>query len=208
MTNIAATTRFQTKPASPGFFARGGLPSRGGWRTLEATTMTKKGYKQTPEHTQKIKRFGPDHHAYLGDSVSEKGGRTRAQRKYPTIGSCEHCGNPAKDRHHKDGDTANNSPENIAVLCRRCHMKEDGRLEEARLSMLAIRKAGVAIAAVANRRPATAASGDPCPVCKKPLVVSSSKIRNGFRFRYIACKKSLGGCGYNAGSIKTKDGND
>jgi hypothetical protein len=39
MTNIAATTRTQTKPAYPGFFARGGLSNRDGWRFTEATTL-------------------------------------------------------------------------------------------------------------------------------------------------------------------------
>ena len=58
----------------------------------------KRGYKQTPEHVEKRKRFGPDHHA-------------RAER------------------HHIDGNTANNKPGNIAFLCRRCHMREDGRLD-------------------------------------------------------------------------------
>ena len=31
-------------------------------------------------------------------------------------------------RGYKDGDTGNNSPDNIQVLCRRCHMLIDGRL--------------------------------------------------------------------------------
>lgn len=33
-------------------------------------------------------------------------------------------------RHHRDGNTANNKTENIIFLCRKCHMKEDGRLEQ------------------------------------------------------------------------------
>lgn len=32
------------------------------------------------------------------------------------------------ERHHRDGDTANNEAANIAFLCRRCHMEIDGRL--------------------------------------------------------------------------------
>lgn len=47
---------------------------------------------------------------------------------YP-LGPCERCGEPGRDRHHIDGDTGNNVPENISILCRRCHMKIDGRLE-------------------------------------------------------------------------------
>ena len=45
---------------------------------------------------------------------------------------CEQCGvsGPLLDRHHADGDDRNNDPANISVLCRRCHMLEDGRLLE------------------------------------------------------------------------------
>jgi len=87
------------------------------------------GYKQTPEHVENRKRFGEDHPAWLGDDVSRKGGRTRALRKYPDIGPCRACGSPRAERHHVDGNTANNEPENIEALCRRCHMAEDGRLD-------------------------------------------------------------------------------
>lgn len=55
-------------------------------------------------------------------------GRAQARRLYQ-LGACEDCGRPGVDRHHKDGDTDNNLPENIAILCRRCHQEEDGRLE-------------------------------------------------------------------------------
>jgi predicted amidophosphoribosyltransferase len=44
------------------------------------------------------------------------------------LGVCERCGKPATERHHKDGDTGNNVRSNLAFLCRRCHMIEDGRL--------------------------------------------------------------------------------
>ena len=38
---------------------------------------------------------------------------------------CERCGSTKNvDVHHKDGDRNNNTPENIALLCRSCHMKE------------------------------------------------------------------------------------
>ena len=55
-------------------------------------------------------------------------GRHIARRLYPTLGDCEDCGAPATDRHHVDGDTFNNAPENIEQLCRRCHMRKDGRM--------------------------------------------------------------------------------
>jgi 5-methylcytosine-specific restriction endonuclease McrA len=55
-------------------------------------------------------------------------GRREAQARYER-GTCETpgCGKPAIDRHHVDGNTSNNAPENIRRLCRRCHMREDGR---------------------------------------------------------------------------------
>ncbi len=57
-------------------------------------------------------------------------GHWRARQKYPVIGNCERCvEKPATDRHHKDGNTLNNDRSNVAFLCRKCHMEEDGRME-------------------------------------------------------------------------------
>jgi hypothetical protein len=64
---------------------------------------------------------------HLHLSQTPNAGRNRAQRKFPLFGICE-CGRRATDRHHKDGNPLNNVPENIAYLCRLCHMIEDGRL--------------------------------------------------------------------------------
>jgi hypothetical protein len=60
--------------------------------------------------------------------IQPQAGRLRAQRWYP-MQACECCGAEGKDRHHRDGNPLNNAPENIAFLCRRCHMKVDGRME-------------------------------------------------------------------------------
>jgi hypothetical protein len=92
----------------------------------------KPGFKQTAEHIEKRKRFGAEHPNWKGDAVSVKGGRTRALRSYRDIGPCSTCGALRAERHHRDGNTANNDAENIAVLCRKCHMAEDGRLEAVR----------------------------------------------------------------------------
>lgn len=54
-------------------------------------------------------------------------GRAKCRRLYKELGDCELCGKPATDRHHKNGNTQDNSPDNIQRLCRSCHMKEDGR---------------------------------------------------------------------------------
>lgn len=48
---------------------------------------------------------------------------------------CESCGGDFKKRkhyldiHHKDGNKLNNSRSNIAVLCRKCHMRAERLLE-------------------------------------------------------------------------------
>ena len=85
------------------------------------------GYKQTEEHIAKRIKRGAELPHFLGDAVSIKGGRTRALRAYLSR-PCERCGAIKSDRHHCDGNTANNVPDNISFLCRRCHMEKDGRL--------------------------------------------------------------------------------
>ena len=133
---------------------------------------------------------------------TEKTGRSRAERMYPECLPCVVCGSQRSERHHDDGNTLNNEPGNIKWLCRKCHMKRDGRLVAARDSMLAIRDAGVSRAAEVHRNPATAESGDACPKCGNRLGVTAVRIRNGAKFTYIGCRKSRGGCGYNAGATK------
>lgn len=80
-----------------------------------------------------IVRHGPDHHSWKGDVATKKAGSSRARRWY-AIGNCENCGKVASDRHHKDGNTLNNTASNLQALCRKCHMEADGRL--ARFSAL------------------------------------------------------------------------
>lgn len=76
-----------------------------------------------------IERRGPGNPMWKGDRASAQSGRERAVRLFPFAETCS-CGNPRVERHHKDGNTLNNSPENVQMLCRRCHMKADGRLAE------------------------------------------------------------------------------
>ncbi len=61
------------------------------------------------------------------DSSNPDVGRKRARHRM-ILKACEKCGQPATDRHHKDGNTFNNEPANLMALCRRCHMLIDGRL--------------------------------------------------------------------------------
>lgn len=89
----------------------------------------KKGYKQSRDHILKRMRYGEDHHMRKGDNVSPGGGRQRARRMYKNIGPCVKCGSEKSERHHVNGNTFDNSPENIQLLCRKCHINTDGRAE-------------------------------------------------------------------------------
>lgn len=89
----------------------------------------KKGYKQSPEHIAKRIKRGKEHPNYK-DTITEKSGRSRALRMYPDIGPCVICGSCRSERHHKDGDTTNNAESNILIICRKCHMNKDGRMQK------------------------------------------------------------------------------
>jgi len=110
------------------------------------------GYKQTVEHVEKRKKTGAKHYAWQGNAISEKGGRKRALRLFPNIGPCEQCNAPNAERHHVDGNTANNERSNIKALCRRCHMSKDGRLEVFRV--LAVSRIDITIASAAAKKTA------------------------------------------------------
>lgn len=90
----------------------------------------KPGYKQSADHIEKRKRWGDEHHAWTGDVTDEKNGRKRARARIDTD-QCSSCGEvgPRIDVHHIDGNTSNNDLGNLVALCRRCHMREDGRLD-------------------------------------------------------------------------------
>jgi hypothetical protein len=96
-------------------------------------------------------RLGEHHHNWKGDAAGKSAKRFRAHR-FP-LGPCEECGKPGIDRHHKDGDVGDNARENVAILCRKCHMLADGRL-----------------AAFLANNPAPNKRVDPvpCRVCRRP----------------------------------------
>ena len=60
-------------------------------------------------------------------SADADAGRKRAGHRFE-LGPCVKCGKPSRDRHHINGNTLDNRPQNILTLCRPCHMAADGRL--------------------------------------------------------------------------------
>jgi len=57
-------------------------------------------------------------------------GRERARRLYAS-GPCAICGAElAMDLHHRNGDSFDNSPENVQRLCRSCHVKKHPRARQ------------------------------------------------------------------------------
>jgi hypothetical protein len=135
------------------------------------------------------------------NQVERKRGWHRAERKF-AMTPCEVCGEPGKDRHHKDANPLNNDPSNVLKVCRKCHMELDGRLEQF-YAMASAPKPDNSRRRWANRSDTKARVGDPCPKCGRALSTTATRKRGGFRFRYIGCRPCRGGCGYNAGSIKT-----
>lgn len=73
---------------------------------------------------------GSNNARWKGDQAGAQAGRLRAEKMYRKIGPCVRCGSERSERHHKDGNTLNNDPSNIEIVCRRCHMEEDGRLSQ------------------------------------------------------------------------------
>jgi 5-methylcytosine-specific restriction endonuclease McrA len=158
----------------------------------------KPGYKQSPEHVAKRLRRGADHYAWTGSDATAKAGRHRALRLYPDIGPCIVCGSAKAERHHLDGNTANNEPSNIIIACRKCHMAMDGRLDEfrevARRNLARMRQRRWL-----HRIDTAHRAGDRCPRCSGLLSVTSTR-KSGLV--YIGCRKTRSGCGFNAGSYR------
>ena len=68
-------------------------------------------------------------------------GRKRAQRMFPITpdDACDVCGGiKTLQRHHKDHDTSNNAPENIALLCADCHAIEHVKLAPAQCEICGV----------------------------------------------------------------------
>lgn len=107
-----------TKPRGP----YDKCPDCGGWKA-------KKAYRCrycTPLYLEAAEaRWNPD--------AKPTTKRKRAVARIALSETCERCGErKPTERHHLDGDTGNNDLANLAILCRRCHMEVDGRLEQFR----------------------------------------------------------------------------
>lgn len=85
---------------------------------LEPANRSKWGWaKYCQDH-----RYGRG--AVLKEQVLENAAYKRTKRRYPTLGPCERCGAEGENRHHRDRNPANTEPDNIEILCVRCHRKE------------------------------------------------------------------------------------
>lgn len=90
---------------------------------------------------------------WKGNDAGAVSGRTRAQHKYLNIGPCQRCGSTKSvERHHINGDTLNNQPDNVEFVCRRCHMKVDGRLDKLIATGKVVRRKGREAAALIKRQ--------------------------------------------------------
>lgn len=76
-----------------------------------------------------VKLRGEGNPAWKGNDASGDAGRFRARSKFQ-LKECESCGKKSIDRHHRDGNPLNNDPPNVRILCRKCHMIEDGRASD------------------------------------------------------------------------------
>ena len=74
-----------------------------------------------PKHERKWNAYPrPSSHARGYNWAWRKPGGIRDQKltRHPW---CAECGTPANEVHHRDGDVANNDPDNLESLCRSCH---------------------------------------------------------------------------------------
>ena len=118
---------------------------------LNANEAKRTGQRCRRFCSRRCSKFGSNNPKWKGDSITVGAGRNRAQERFPDLGQCQRCNRPATDRHHKDDNTANNDPSNIAFLCRICHMTIDGRLERLRIQVLTVNEAGVKASAAKRK---------------------------------------------------------
>ncbi len=80
---------------------------------------------------------------WKGNCARDETKRARIARRV-IMSDCENCGHKGYDRHNKSGDLNNYLSENFMILCRKCCMEKDGRLESfkelAKLPKIYLRK--------------------------------------------------------------------
>ena len=88
-------------------------------------------WHHTQEAREKIRqgKLGEKNPNWRGDNISA---REMSYRLYKELGNCQYpnCPEPARERHHKDGNVENNKPDNVQFLCSWHHHLIDGRLEK------------------------------------------------------------------------------
>lgn len=102
--------------------------------------------------TDRCAKLGKRNPNWKGDNLKWKqSGHCRARSLLPGPLICADCGGIGLDRHHKNGNTFDNSETNIEALCRRCHMQKDGRMGKLKTLILKVYKNGVAARAAQNK---------------------------------------------------------
>jgi len=90
-------------------------PNRQGNTTYKSLSF------KTKEKIRKAK-LGENNWRWKGNNASQRAGNLRAKRRFKAE-KCEACGITTGriERHHIDGNTLNNSVDNIKILCDACH---------------------------------------------------------------------------------------
>lgn len=124
---------------------------------------------------------------YLKQSQSRRSAHRRANEITHSIKACEVCGSSQNlERHHLDNNPFNNSPDNVQVLCRRCHMEIDGRLGWA--AKPKIRKTCLHCDGSFEVRPSSAHQ----TFCCRPCYLAFRKerrVRQALGFRYSSLQR-------------------
>lgn len=99
---------------------------------LKSKTLHGRG-KYCSKQCEYIGKLAEGNPHWVGDKITKGGGRQRARRNFKNSMPCIVCGKLKTDRHHVNGNTADNTKENIMWLCRRHHQEKDGRIKNGKL---------------------------------------------------------------------------